>query len=292
MRDSTPRTARRPVSCGVPPTSSAPSRSARRWLVLLGALAALALALPPLLPHDALATDWDALSAPPALAGGHWAGTDAIGRDVLVRSLLGLRLSLAIGLLATALALGLGTAYGALAGYAGGRTERLMMRALDVLSALPFLLIVILLLTLFERSLGLLLLAIGGWCWIDLARVVRAEAARLRGLPFVLAAQAAGASGWQVLRWHIVPNLLGLALVYASLIAANTILIESFLGFLGLSLDEPHAGLGALLHEGSQELDSAPWTLLLPATLLVATLAALQQLGDALRARLDVRSAA
>lgn len=287
MRDSTP-----PVSCGVAPNpNAAPSPpSVRRWLALLGALGLLALLLPPWLPHDALATDWDALSAPPSLQRGHYAGTDAIGRDVLVRSLHGLRLSLAIGLLATALALAIGTAYGALAGYAGGRTERLMMRALDVVSALPFLLIVILLLTLFERSLALLLLAIGGWCWIDLARVVRAEAARLRELPFVLAARAAGASGAQVLRWHIVPNLLGLALVYASLIAANTILVESFLGFLGLSLDEPHAGLGALLHEGSQELDSAPWTLLLPAALLVLTLAAFQQLGEALRARLDVRS--
>jgi oligopeptide transport system permease protein len=264
----------------------------RGWALLLLVLALLAVCLPPLLPHDPLATDWDALSAPPSLDDGHFAGTDAIGRDVLVRSLLGLRLSLLIGLLATALALAIGTAYGALAGYAGGRTERVMMRALDVLSALPFLLLVILLLTLFERSLTLLLLAIGGWCWIDLARVVRAEAARLRGLPFVQAAQAAGASGAQVLRWHIVPNLFGLALVYASLIAANTILIESFLGFLGLSLDEPSAGLGALLHEGSQELDSAPWTLLLPATLLCLTLAAFQQLGDALRARLDVRSAA
>jgi len=119
--------------------------------------------------------------------------------------------------------------------------------------------------------------------WIDLARVVRAEAARLRELPFVLAARAAGATTLQILRWHIVPNLLGLALVYASLLAAQAILVESFLGFLGLSIDEPSAGLGTLLQEGTQELDSAPWTLLAPALLLVTTLACFQQLGDALR---------
>jgi oligopeptide transport system permease protein len=215
-----------------------------------------------------------------------------VGRDVFVRGLLGLRLSLAIGLLATAFALCVGLAWGAIAGYAGGRVERLMMRALDVLSALPFLLLVILLLTLFERSLGLLMLAIGGYAWIDLARVVRAEAARLRSRPFVLAARAAGARADQVLRWHVVPHLLGLAGVYAGLIAANAILIESFLGFLGLSLDEPAAGLGLLLHEGSQELDAAPWVLLFPATLLVTTLALLQRIGDLLRDRLQRAPAA
>lgn len=261
----------------------------RRWCLVLLALALLALFGPMLLAHDPIATDWEALSAPPSLASAHYAGTDAIGRDVLARSLHGLRLSLAIGLLATALSLLIGLAYGAFAGYAGGRIERAMMRLLDVLSALPFLLLVILLLTLFERSLGLLLAAIGGYCWIDLARVLRAEAARLRALPFVLAARAAGANTRQILCWHVIPNLLGLALVYASLIAANAILIESFLGFLGLSLDEPASGLGTLLFEGSQELDGAPWTLLVPATLLVVTLASFQQLGEALREHLDVR---
>jgi oligopeptide transport system permease protein len=261
----------------------------RVWCGALLALALLAGFGPMLLPHEPLATDWDALSSAPALANGHLAGTDAIGRDVLARSLHGLRLSLAIGVLATALSLLIGLSYGAFAGLVGGRIERAMMRGLDVLSALPFLLLVILLLTLFERSLLLLLLAIGGYCWIDLARVLRAEAARLRELPFVLAARASGAGTLQILRWHIIPNLLGLALVYASLIAANAILIESFLGFLGLSLDEPASGLGTLLFEGSQELDSAPWTLLVPAALLVLTLASFQQLGDALRDQLDVR---
>lgn len=258
-------------------------RSANICLGLLGVLALLAIVGPWLSPHAPQHPDWNALSAAPSLARAHWLGTDAIGRDVFVRACSGLRLSLLLGVGATILALAIGLAYGATAGYLGGRSERAMMRGLDVLSALPFLLIVILLLTLFERSLPLLLGAVGGYVWIDLARVVRAEAARLRELPFVLAARAAGATTWQILRWHIVPNLLGLALVYASLLAAQAILVESFLGFLGLSIDEPSAGLGTLLQEGTQELDSAPWTLLVPALLLVATLACFQQLGDALR---------
>ena len=270
-------------------------RLPRSALACIGVLAALALlaVVGPWLSHYAPEhPDWNALSAAPAFANGHWLGTDAIGRDTFVRALYGLRLSLLLGFGATAIALSIGLAYGASAGYLGGRSERLMMRGLDVLSALPFLLIVILLLTLFERSLPLLLAAIGGYVWIDLARVMRAEAARLREQPFVLAARAAGANTLQILRWHIGPNLLGLALVYASLLAAQAILVESFLGFLGLSIDQPSAGLGTLLQEGTQELDSAPWTLLVPAVLLVATLACFQQLGDALRDWLDVRNAA
>ncbi|MBS0456803.1 MAG: ABC transporter permease [Proteobacteria bacterium] len=270
--------------------------SPRRWplsaKICVGVLAALALAAlvgPWLAPYAPEHPDWNALSSAPSTR--HWLGTDAIGRDTFVRCMYGLRLSLLLGFGATAIALVIGLSYGACAGYFGGRVERLLMRGLDVLSALPFLLIVILLLTLFDRSLPLLLAAIGGYVWIDLARVVRAEAARLRELPFVQAARAAGASGWQILRWHIVPNLLGLALVYASLLAAQAILVESFLGFLGLSVDQPSAGLGTLLEEGAQELDSAPWTLLAPALLLVATLASFQQLGDALRDALDVRNA-
>ncbi len=258
-------------------------RSALICLAVLCSLALLAIVGPWLSPFAPEHPDWNALSQSPFAIPAHWLGTDAIGRDVFVRACYGLRLSLALGVGATLLALLVGLAYGASAGYLGGRSERLMMRGLDVLSALPFLLIVILLLTLFERSLGLLLAAVGGYVWIDLARVVRAEAARLRELPFVLAARVAGASGIQILRWHIIPNLLGLALVFASLIAAQAILVESFLGFLGLSIDEPSAGLGTLLQEGTQELDSAPWTLLVPAILLVATLACFQQLGDALR---------
>ena len=147
-------------------------------------------------------------------------------------------------------------------------------------------------LTLFERSLGLLLAAIGGYVWIDLARVMRAEASRLREAPFVLASEAAGARFNQRLRWHVIPNLMPLALVYLGLILPQAILVESFLGFLGLSVDEPSASWGSLLAEGVQEMDSAPWTLLFPAVFLVLTLLIFQFLGDALSDRLDVRRGA
>lgn len=260
--------------------------------VCLAGLAGLVLAcwlLPALGLPDPHRPDWDWLSSAPSWTSTHWFGTDAIGRDVLARTLAGGRLSLTIGAIASLIALVLGLGYGAIAGYAGGAVERGMVRALDVLSALPFLLIVILLLSLFGRSLPLLLGAIGGYVWIDLARVMRAEAARLRESAFVLAARAAGASFSQVLRWHLLPNLLPLALVYLGLILPQAILVESFLGFLGLSVDEPSASWGTLLYEGSQELDSAPWTLLFPAGFLIATLASFQFLGDGLRDWLDVR---
>lgn len=264
-------------------------RAARACLILLALLALACLAGPWWLGFDPHRPDWDGLSAAPSWASGHFFGTDAIGRDVLARTLAGGRLSLGIGAMASVIALVIGLGYGAVAGLAGGALERAMLRALDVLSALPFLLIVILLLSLFGRSLPLLLAAIGGYVWIDLARVMRAEAGRLREAPFVLASRAAGASFGQQLRWHLLPNLLPLALVYLGLILPQAILVESFLGFLGLSVDEPSASWGSLLFEGSQELDSAPWTLLFPAGFLITTLAAFQFLGDSLRDWLDVR---
>jgi len=261
---------------------------ARTCLIALAVLALLCWLGPLATRFDPHTPDWGAMSVRPGV-GGHWFGTDAIGRDVFARTLAGGRLSLTVGLLSSIVALVIGLGYGAIAGLAGGRVERALLRVLDVFSALPFLLVVILLLTLFERSLGLLLAAIGGYVWIDLARVMRAEAARLREAPFVLAAQAAGADFGQRLRWHVLPNLLPLAFVYLGLILPQAILVESFLGFLGLSVDEPSASWGTLLSEGVQELDSAPWTLLFPAIFLVATLAAFQFLGDGLRDWLDIR---
>ncbi len=270
-----------------PMAPSAP-RSAGLLKLCLGLLLGLALLclLGPLIsPHDPQTPDWTALSQPPS--SNHWLGTDAIGRDVLTRSLVGGRLSLGIGFGAAFIALLLGLGYGATAGYIGGPAERLMMRTLDVMSALPFLLLVILLLTLFERSLLLLLAAIGGYVWIDLARIVRAEAARLRSAAFIDAARVAGASTGQILRWHLIPNLLPLALVYLGLLLPQAILVESFLGFLGLSVDEPALSWGGLLAEGVQELDESAWVLMVPALLLCATLGAFQFLGDALRDRMD-----
>lgn len=263
--------------------------SVRVCLIFLAVLSLLCALGPWLIRFDPHRPDWDFLSSAPSLLSGHWFGTDAIGRDILARTLAGGRLSLSIGVLSSILALALGVGIGAIAGYAGGWTERVIVRLLDVMSALPFLLIVILLLSLFGRSLFLLLGAIGAYVWIDLARVMRSEAARLREAPFVLASIAAGARFDQVLRWHLLPNLMPIAWVYLGLILPQAILVESFLGFLGLSVDEPSASWGSLLYEGAQEMDSAPWSLIFPAIFLVATLASFQFLGDGLRDWLDVR---
>jgi oligopeptide transport system permease protein len=265
-------------------------RIVQRCLIFLVVLSMLCVIGPWLISFDPHKPDWNFLSAAPSFSTGHWFGTDAIGRDILARTLAGGRLSLSIGIMASILALALGVSIGAIAGYAGGWLERMIIRMLDVMSALPFLLIVILLLSLFGRSLFLLLGAIGAYVWIDLARVMRSEAARLREAPFVLASMAAGARFDQIVRWHLLPNLMPIAWVYLGLILPQAILVESFLGFLGLSVDEPSASWGSLLYEGAQEMDSAPWTLLFPAGFLVATLACFQFLGDGLRDWLDVRA--
>lgn len=266
----------------------------RTMYIAIGLFALLAVASvigPWLRPYDAWHADWAHLQIAPGLAHGHWLGSDAIGRDVFVRTLLAGRMSLLLGFGAGAVALLFGLAYGALAGTLGGMPERWMMRALDVVSALPFLLIVVLLLTLFGRSGALLVLAVGAYACIDLARMLRAEAARLRVLPFVQAARALGAGPWWVLTRHVGPNLLGFAVVYLSLAVPQAILVESFLSFLGLGLDEPSVSLGGLLAEGVLELEDAPWVLLAPAGFLSMLLVAFTLLGDALRARQMVRTA-
>ncbi len=260
--------------------------------VILGLITLTCVIGPWLLPYSGEVSDWTALSAAPDWASGHWLGTDAIGRDVLARTLEGGRVSLAVGAVGALAALVVGLGYGAVAGTAGGWVERAMMRALDVLAALPFLLIVVLLLTVAGRSLALLLAAVAFAVWTDLARVARAEAARLRSAPFVIAARAAGAGFAYVVLRHVLPQLLPLGLVWAGLLVPQAILVESFLGFLGLSVDEPAPSWGSLLAEGVQEMLEAPWVLLAPALMLATTLLAATALSDALRDRYDPRRGA
>lgn len=267
------------------------SRSTQFALVLIGTLAALAMIGPWLSHFDAEFTDWARIQVAPGIAHGHWLGTDAIGRDVFVRTLIGGRVSLLVALGAGTLALLLGLIYGAYAGTVGGAIERWLMRALDVVSALPFLLIVILLLTLFGRHPALLIAAIGGYVALDLARMVRAESARLRALPFIDAARALGADTPWLLRKHILPNVLGFALVYLTLAIPQAILVESFLSFLGLGIDEPAVSLGTLLSEGTQEIEDAPWVLIAPASFMVLLLVSLTLLGDALQRAISPREA-
>jgi oligopeptide transport system permease protein len=238
--------------------------------------------------YDAL--DWQNLAAPPFAAGTHWFGTDRLGRDLFVRTLYAVRISLLISLAATAISLLIGVTWGAVAGYAGGRIDELMMRCVDVLYSLPYLFIVIILVTLFQRgSLPMLFLAMGAVGWLTTARIVRGQTLALKSREFVEAARAAGVGPAAILLRHIVPNLFGAVVVYATLTIPQMVLFESFLSFLGLGVQEPLASLGSLINDGAQEMQSAPWMLLVPAGFLVLLLVCFNLLGDALRDALDPR---
>jgi oligopeptide transport system permease protein len=254
-------------------------------IVLLAAIACLG---PMLSPYSYDALDWQHLGAAPFSAGSHWLGTDRLGRDLFVRTLQGVRISLLISLIATAISLAIGIAWGAVAGFAGGRTDELMMRFVDVLYSLPHLFIVIIFTTLFRRgSLPVLFVAIGAVGWLTTARIVRGLAVTLARREFVEAARATGMSTPGILVRHIIPNLLGPVAVYATLTLPQMMLSESFLSFLGLGVQEPLASLGSLINEGAQEMQSAPWMLIVPAAFLVVLLSCFNLLGDALRDALD-----
>jgi len=256
----------------------------------LAGLALFAFLAPALSPWQYDSLDWQHLAMSPGLTASHWFGTDRLGRDLFVRTLHGVRLSLALSLAAGAVSLLIGVAWGAVAGFCGGRTDALMMRFVDVLYSLPYLFVVIILTMLFERgSLLALLVALGAVGWLTTARVVRAEVLAVRGREFIEAARALGLTPAAIVLRHVLPNVLGAVVVYATLIVPQMILFESFLSFLGLGVQEPHASLGNLIYMGAQEMESAPWMLLMPATILVLLLLCLNVLGDGLRDAFDPR---
>ncbi|MCH8477156.1 MAG: ABC transporter permease subunit [Wenzhouxiangella sp.] len=263
------------------------NRAAVAALFVLGLMVALVIIGPMLSQWDHEIPDWDNYSTPPSLETGHLFGTDALGRDLFVRTLVGGQISLLVGLVATLVSLIIGISYGAVAGYFGGRVDNLMMRAVDAIYAMPFMFFVILLMVIFGRNIFLIFVAIGAINWLDMARIVRGQTLSLKNKDFVEAARACGATEMQIIRRHIVPNLLGVVIVYVTLTIPQVILVESFLSFLGLGVQEPLTSWGALVNEGAQELETAPWALFFPAGFLAATLFAFNFLGDGLRDALD-----
>ena len=267
------------------------NRAALAALALLLFVLLAAIAGPWFSAYSVEKVDWSlgTLASPPSLANGHWFGTDSNGRDLFVRVWAGTRISLLVAILATAVSLVIGVAWGATAGYVGGRLDGWMMRFVDVLYALPYMFFVIILTVVFGRSLFLIFLAIGAVGWLTMARIVRGQALALRHREFVEAAIALGLPSSAIIARHIVPNVLGTVIVYATLTVPQVILFESFLSFLGLGVQEPLTSLGRLVAEGALEMESAPWLLLVPSAVLAVVLVCLNFLGDGLRDALDPR---
>jgi oligopeptide transport system permease protein len=265
------------------------NRAAMIASVLLALMATLVIIAPALSPYSFDYTDWDRISTAPSLSSGHPFGTDALGRDLFVRTLYGGRISLMVGFVATMVSLLIGISYGAIAGYLGGRVDQVMMRIVDILYAMPFMFLVILLMVLFGRNIILIFVAIGAINWLDMARIVRGQALSLKNREFVEAARAGGVSAARIIRRHIVPNLLGVVAVYVTLTIPQVILVESFLSFLGLGVQEPMTSWGALVNEGAGEMENAPWMLVFPSVFLALTLFCFNFIGDGLRDALDPR---
>lgn len=267
------------------------SRAAWGAALVLAAIVVAALVGPSLSRYAIDAVDWTqaSLASPPSFANGHWFGTDSNGRDLFVRVWVGTRMSLLVAVLATAVSVVIGVAWGATAGYLGGRVDGLMMRVVDVLYALPYMFFVIILTVVFGRSLVLIFIAIGAVGWLTMARIVRGQALALRRREFVEAAIALGLPTRTIIARHIVPNVAGTVIVYATLTVPQVILYESFLSFLGLGVQEPLTSLGRLVAEGALEMETSPWLLLIPSAVLGTLLLCLNFLGDGLRDALDPR---
>jgi len=258
-------------------------------LGLLSLIALLALLVPLLSSFDFATPDWDALFQPPSST--HWFGTDALGRDLLVRVMWGCRISLLVGLAASLISVLIGVLWGATAGYAGGTTDSLLMRTVDVLYTVPFIPLVIVLTVLFGRSFVLVFVAIGAVSWLDIARIVRGQTLSLKNREFIEAARALGLGNATMIRRHLLPNLLGIVIIYATLTVPAVIVFEAFLSFLGLGVHAPLASLGTLVADGAHHLKSHPYLLTIPALFLTLIIVCFGYLGDGLRDALDPHEA-
>jgi len=265
-------------------------RRNRLALFGLGVLAlfiVIALLTPWIAPYGYADQDLNLGASAPSAA--HWLGTDIFGRDLLTQIMYGGRISLAVGFVATAVALLIGVTWGAVAGYAGGRVDAIMMRLVDIIYALPFMIFIVLLMVVFGRNLLLLFLAIGAVEWLTMARIMRSQVQTLRQQEFVEAAVSLGLSPATIIRRHLIPNALGPIIVYTTLTIPSVMLLEAFLSFLGLGIQPPQTSWGLLISYGAETMEEYPWLLLFPGLALTLTLFSLNFLGDGLRDALDVR---
>jgi oligopeptide transport system permease protein len=269
-------------------------RLGKNKLAVTGAVILIVLALASLLGPLAMRQSYSAqnlhLGATPP-SGAHLLGTDTLGRDLLARLLFGGRVSLAVGLCATAVALTIGVFYGAISGFLGGKIDALMMRTVDIIYALPFTIFVILLMVFFGRKFILLFAAIGAVEWLTLARIVRGQVQSLRQMEFIEAAEALGLTRTRIILRHMIPNALGPIIVYITLTVPSVMLLEAFLSFLGLGVQPPMSSWGVLIKEGAESMEEFPWLLIFPGLTLALTLFSLNFLGDGLRDALDPRAA-
>ena len=265
------------------------NRAAMGSVAVLAVITLASIFVPLFWPHGIEDASWENILTPPRLADWHWFGTDANGRDLFVRTLYGGRISLAIGLLTTVVALMIGVTYGAIAGYAGGRLDNVMMRFVDVLYSLPLIFFIIILVTVFGRNIFLVFVGVGAVEWLTMSRIVRGQTLSVKTREFVEAAVAIGVSRGAILRRHIVPNTLGPVIVYVTLLIPTNIIVESYLSFLGLGVQEPLTSWGLLISQGSGQLEDAPWLLAFPAAFLAVTMFCFNFIGDGLRDALDPR---
>jgi len=264
-------------------------------LFVLGLIGLVCIAGPHFLPWGLDDVDYTSFQAAPSFAPAddgtapHYFGTESNGRDLLVRTLYGGQISLLVGIVSTLVSLIIGVTYGATAGFLGGRVDNLMMRIVDVLYSLPFMFFVILLMVFFGRNIVLIFVAIGAVEWLDMARIVRGQTLSIKRKEYIEAAHACGVSTWRIIRKHVIPNTLGPVIVYMTLTVPKVILLESFLSFLGLGVQEPMTSWGVLISDGARNLNIAWWMLVFPAVFLAVTLFCLNFIGDGLRDALDPR---
>jgi len=258
-------------------------------LAILVVFIVIALLTPWIAPYSYQQQNLELGASGPSAA--HWLGTDIFGRDLMTQIMYGGRVSLAVGFIATAVALLIGVTWGAVAGYVGGRTDAVMMRMVDILYALPFMIFIVLLTVVFGRSMLLLFLAIGAVEWLTMARIMRGQVQSLRQMEFVEAAVSLGLSPTALIFRHLVPNALGPIIVYTTLTIPNVMLLEAFLSFLGLGIQPPQTSWGLLISYGAETMEEYPWLLIFPGVALTLALFSLNFLGDGLRDALDVRGA-